>query len=205
MYRQRLRDSDTLLTELLKQRQALIKGGVSYEQSYFHADARSAALDDQESELVKQYILSTGEPGARVGDVGGNRKMGSVYVGCSRRSISSRLRAHNGEGIGSVKKGTRRSANDSKWKLCLVLFLPAQMTMHMSTKTMRDYLRTAHKIEGKIRRSLQVARLFNLRYHVPPALSEFVDGMKAEVQASPPLDDHDFRSSATPLNHRQRQ
>lgn len=188
MVHTRLRDSDTLFGELLAQRRLLVDRNICYEPLY---RTRQTDMHDGEDALIKQYILSTAKPGASrrlpLSVARSSRKAASVYVGCSRHSIASRLRAHNGEGGEQVRKGTLRRSNriSHRWGLCMIIFLPENLTSQISTKVMRDYLRAAHKIEGKVRRCLQITRLFSLRYWTSPGDAEYVESVKKEVYGVP--------------------
>jgi hypothetical protein len=198
--RPRLEYSDTLLQRLLQQRETLIRDKIKYEESYFISDEDERIFNEHEESLFKQYILSADVNKSMTTN---SRKMGSAYVGCSRKSALNRLQAHNGESGQTVRKGTLRGRSQaSKWQICLVLFLPKMLTQTITSKIMRDYLKAAHKVEGKVRRGLQVARLFGLRHWSPPNSRLLVANIQSEVKTAPAIthDSYEFRGSNSNSN-----
>lgn len=180
-------NTDTLLAVLMRLRESMIAEGVVYEPDYWIVrDAGDSnadgCFDENDSRHMKLYLLNIGHPGEKH-DIPIKEKCLTAFVGRSKTAIIKRLRVKNDPA--AVSDNPRTRSGVSRWIIVMILFLP--VAWRESTDLMYSYWEVAHGIGGKLKRGIELARMFNLRYYVPLGIREYAARklQESKIQSPP--------------------
>lgn len=186
-------NTDTLLAVLMRLRESMIARNVAYEPEYW--TAADGCFDEYDARHMKLYLLNIGHPGEKH-DIPIKEKCLTAFVGRSETATINRLRTKNDPQ--AVSENPRTRSGVSRWIIVMILFLPT--TWSESTDLMYSYWEVAHGIGGKLKRGIELARMFNLRYYVPPSVRDYASRKLQEAKIQPPPYEGDrtgpFRSVA---------
>jgi len=84
-------------------------------------DGNDIIMNEFEGTLMKLYMMTVGHP-TNTERAPPRKKSAGTYVGCTRRTIFSRLVMHNKPNGFVINKKTKKSA--SRWFLAMIIFVP---------------------------------------------------------------------------------
>jgi len=94
---------------------------IDYGQEFSSERKEPLIMDEYEDTLMKLYMMTVGHP-TNTNRAPPRKKSAGTYVGCTKRTIFSRLIMHNKTNGAVINKKTKKSA--SRWCLAMIIFVP---------------------------------------------------------------------------------
>ena len=170
---ERLHSTD-LKNELFEIKNKLKTANVVYDESYF-----TAQLDENSKNRTMLYIMNVGDPSDPNREPA-KRKSVSAYFGQIGHKYTAAYHVDHHNNRNSQPKNCKTRPSAGRWILCMVIALPDEILEYDAANIMHKYGATAHGIAGKIGRATELITMFNLRYYVPRAFSQYIEALMQE-------------------------